>query len=179
LLSINASPQTFSQTLKSLKRQIQFGFHCEEPPNKENVMKRNLFGILSLVVLSLMFTATGAFAQAYAKANVPFDFKVGSAQLPAGSYEVKVEEQGTISIRNGDSTAAAMSNARREYPRNTTAKLVFHKVGSEYFLAEIWRNSSTEGMIVPTSKQEKELQKELQASNGNKGGYEEVVVALN
>jgi hypothetical protein len=142
-------------------------------------MKRNLIGILSLVVLSLMFTATGAFAQGYAKANVPFDFKLGSAQLPAGTYEVKVEEQGTISIRNGDSTAAAMSNARREYPRNTTAKLVFHKVGSEYFLAEIWRNSSTEGMIVPTSKQEKELEKELQASNGNKGGYEEVVVALN
>jgi len=173
-----ASQQAFSQALKSLREQIQFGFHCEEPP-KEDVMKRNLVGILSLVVLSLMFTATGAFAQAYAKANVPFDFMVGSAQLPAGTYEVKVEEQNTISIRNGDSSAAALSNARREYPRNTAAKLVFHKVGSEYFLAEIWRNSSTEGMIVPTSNQEKEMEKELRASNGHKGGYEEVVIALN
>jgi len=142
-------------------------------------MKRNLIGILSVVVLSLTFAASGAFAQGYAKANVPFDFKVGSAQMPAGTYEVKVEEQNTISIRNGDSSAAALSNARREYPRNTTAKMVFHKVGSEYFLAEIWRNSSTEGMIIPTSKQEKELAKELAASNGHKGGYEEVVVALN
>ena len=34
-------------------------------------------------------------------------------------------------------------------------------------------------MIVPTSKQEKELEKELRAANGQKGGYEEVVVALN
>ncbi len=56
---------------------------------------------------------------------------------------------------------------------------MFHKVGSQYFLAEIWRSSETEGMIVPTSKQEKELEKELQASNGHSGGYEEVVVALN
>jgi len=142
-------------------------------------MKRNLITILSLVALSLMVTATGAFAQGYAKANVPFDFKVGSAQLPAGTYTVKVEEQGTISIHNGDSNAAAMSNARREFPRDTTAKLVFHKVGSQYFLAEIWRDSTTEGMIVPTSRQEKELEKELQASNDHKGGYEEVVIALN
>ena len=142
-------------------------------------MKRNLIGILSLVAISLMLNATGAFAQGYAKANVPFDFKVGSAQLPAGTYTVKVEELNTISIHNGDSSAAAMSNARREYPRSTSAKLVFHRVGNQYFLAEIWRNSSTEGMIVPTSKQEKELAKELQASNSHSGGYEEVVVALN
>ena len=72
-----------------------------------------------------------------------------------------------------------MSIARREHPRNTSAKLVFHRVGNSYFLAEVWRSSTAEGMIVPTSKQEKELEKELQASNGHKGGYEEVVVALN
>src|SRR5271169_6125927 len=142
-------------------------------------MKRNLIGILSLVAISLMVSATGAFAQGYAKATVPFAFKVGSAQLPAGTYTVKVEEQNTISIHNGDSNAAALSNARRECPRNTAAKLVFHKAGNQYFLAEIWRDSSTEGMIVPASKQEKELEKELQASNGRRGGYEEVVIALN
>ncbi len=144
-------------------------------------MKRNLIGILSLVAISLMFTATGAFAQAYAKANVPFDFKVGSAQLPAGTYEVKVDSASAaaIEILSDAGKTGAMSTARREYPRNTTAKLVFHKVGSEYFLAEIWRSSETEGMILPTSKQEKELEKELQASNGHKGGYEEVVLALN
>ncbi len=143
-------------------------------------MKRNLIGILSLVALSLMVSSTAAFAQSYVKANVPFVFKVGSAQLPAGTYTVKVEEQNTISIHNGESSAAAMSNARREYARSTSAKLVFHRVGNVYFLAEIWRDSSTDGMIVPTSKQEKDLEKELQASNGHRGGgYEEVIVALN
>jgi hypothetical protein len=143
-------------------------------------MKRKLIGILSLVAISLMLNAPGAFAQGYAKATVPFDFNVGSAQLPAGTYTVKVEDQNTISIHNGDSSAAALSNARRDYPRSTSAKLVFHRVGNLYFLAEIWRDSSTDGMIVPTSKQEKDLVKELQVASNNLGGYyEEVVVALN
>jgi hypothetical protein len=144
-------------------------------------MKRNLIAVLSLVVMSLLLNATGAFAQSYVKANVPFEFKVGSAQLPAGPYEIKVDtaSSGAIMIRNGETSAAAMSTARRESPRSTSAKLVFHKVGNQYFLAEIWKNSDTEGMVIPTSKQEKELEKELQASNGHAGGYEEIVVALN
>jgi hypothetical protein len=143
-------------------------------------MKRNLTGILSLVALSLLFTA-GAYAQSYAKANVPFDFKVGNAQLPAGTYEIKVDDAsaGAILVQSDEGNGSAMSLARRETPRPTNAKLVFHRVGNQYFLAEIWRNSQTEGMICPTSKQEKELEKELQASNGHAGGYEEVIVALN
>lgn len=51
-------------------------------------MKRNLISILSLVVMSLLLNATGAYAQSYAKANVPFAFNVGAKQLPAGTYEI-------------------------------------------------------------------------------------------
>lgn len=144
-------------------------------------MKRNLIAVLTLVAMSLLLNATGAYAQSYVKANVPFDFKLGSAQLPAGSYEIKVDvaSSGAIMIRNGETSAAAVSTARRESPRKTNAKLVFHKVGTQYFLAEVWTGSDAEGLIVPTSRQEKELEKELQASNAHSGGYEEVVVALN
>ena len=144
-------------------------------------MKRNLIAVLTLVAMSLLLNATGAYAQSYVKANVPFDFKLGSAQLPAGSYEVKVDvaSSGAIMIRNGETSAAAVSTARRESPRKTNAKLVFHKVGTQYFLAEVWKGSDAEGLIVPTSRQEKELEKELQASNTHSGGYEEIVVALN
>ncbi|HEY4930426.1 MAG TPA: hypothetical protein VII23_02555 [Terriglobales bacterium] len=141
-------------------------------------MKRNLIGILALVVL---ISSTGAFAQSYAKADVPFAFTVGSAQLPAGTYEVKALGAGnsSIMIQNHDTNAAAMSNAGREQPRSTRAKLVFHRVGNSYFLAEVWRSSSAEGMILPASKQEKDLAKEMQLAKGPSGGYEEVVIALN
>ena len=67
-------------------------------------MKRNLIGILSLVVMSLMFTATGAYAQSYAKAECTLRFQVGSAQLPAGTYEVRARAKPEHDlIRNGDS----------------------------------------------------------------------------
>ena len=143
-------------------------------------MKRNLIGILSLVVLSVLIGSTGAFAQSYAKANVPFDFKVGSAQLPAGTYEIKVvgASAAAIEIQNDEGRKGAMSTARHETPRKTNAKLVFHHVGNQYFLAEVWRSSETDGMIVPTSKQEKDLEQELQLAKGPAGGYEEVVIAL-
>jgi hypothetical protein len=144
-------------------------------------MKRNLIGILSLVVMAVLISSTGAFAQSYAKADVPFAFTVGSAQLPAGTYEVRTvgASNSSIVIQNHDTNAAAMSNAGREQPRNTNAKLVFHRVGNTYFLAEVWRSSSAEGMIVPTSKQERDLSKELQLAKESSGGYEEVVIALN
>jgi len=144
-------------------------------------MKRNLIGVLSLVVLSVLVSATGAFAQSYTKADVPFAFAVGSAQLPAGTYEIRTvgPANSYILIQNRETSAAAMSTAGREQPRyNTSPKLVFHRVGNSYFLAEIWKSSSAEGMIVPTSKEEQEMEKELKASNA-KGGYAEVVVALN
>ena len=35
-------------------------------------MKRNLVTILSLVVMSLMFSAASAYSQTFAKADVPF-----------------------------------------------------------------------------------------------------------
>jgi len=141
-------------------------------------MKRNLIGILSLVVMAVLISATGASAQSYAKADVPFAFTVGSALMPAGTYEVKNAGASAIVIQNDETSAAAMSNAGREQPRHTGAKLVFHRVGNTYFLAEVWRSSSAEGMIIPTSKQEKELDKELRASN-SPSGPEDVIVALN
>jgi hypothetical protein len=144
-------------------------------------MKRNLIAVLSLVAMSVLLTATGAYAQSFAKANVPFEFKVGNAQLPAGTYEIKVDNasSGAILIENDETSASALSSARREFPRSTNAKLVFHRVGNQYFLAEVWRSSDAEGMIVPTCKQEKQLEKELQTASGNLGGYyQEIVVAL-
>jgi hypothetical protein len=143
-------------------------------------MKRNLITILSLVVMSLMFNATGAYAQSFAKADVPFAFNVGNAQLPAGTYEVRVlgSSPYEIMIQNHQTSAAAMSIARRESSRTAASKLVFHRIGSQYFLTEVWKGSAAGGMIVPTSKQEQELRKELQLAKGPSSGSENVTIAL-
>src|SRR5580700_5762139 len=131
---------------------------------REDVMKRNLISILSLVVMSLLLNATGAYAQSYVKANVPFAFNVGAKQLPAGTYEIKALSQSPnlISIQNTETAQAAMSIARSEDSRSTDSKLVFDRVGSQYFLTEICKGYGAGSMVVPTSKHEMELKKELQ-----------------
>jgi hypothetical protein len=142
-------------------------------------MKRNLITILSLVVVSLMCNATSAFAQAYAKANVPFAFNVGGAQLPAGTYEIKVLSQSPYKIMiENETRAAAVSVARREGPSNTESKLVFNHVDNQYFLSEVWKDSAAGGMIVPTSKQEEELKTELSLAKSPSNGHDKVVIAL-
>jgi hypothetical protein len=143
-------------------------------------MKRNFITILSLVVMSLLLNATGAYAQSYAKADVPFAFNVGAKQLPAGTYEIGVLSQSPneIMIRNTETTAAALSIARTESPRNTESKLVFDRIGTQYFLTEVWRGSGAGGMIVPTSKHERELKKELQLAKSLSSVDDKVIVAL-
>jgi hypothetical protein len=143
-------------------------------------MKRNLITILSLVVMSLLLNATGAYAQSYAKANVPFAFNIGAKQLPAGTYEIKVLSQSPnlIMIRNPETTAAALSIARSEGPRDTESKLVFDRIGTQYFLTEVWKGYGAGGMIVPTSKHEQELKKELQLAKSPTAVDEKVIVAL-
>jgi len=142
-------------------------------------MKRNLITILSLVVMSLTFNVTGAYAQSFAKADVPFAFNVGTAQLPAGTYEVGVisPSANQILIRNSETKAAALSIARRESTRTMDSKLVFHRIGTQYFLAEVWRGSDA-GLIVPTSKHEQDLNKELRLAKAPSGSNGKVVVAL-
>jgi hypothetical protein len=80
-------------------------------------------------------------------------------------------------IQNRETSAAALSTARHEGPRNAESKLVFDRIGSQYFLTEVWRGSDG-GMIVPTSKHEEELKKELQLAKGSSSGHEKVVIAL-
>jgi hypothetical protein len=141
-------------------------------------MKRNLIGILSLVVMSLMLNATGAYAQSGVKADVLFAFRLGSAQLPAGTYEINATGNNAIAIRNSGTSAGALSNVRRESPRNTRPKLVFHQLGSQYFLAEIWRGADSTGMVIAPSKMEKELKKELQLASAQSSPGEEVLIVL-
>ncbi len=139
-------------------------------------MKRNLIGILSLVVMSAMMIAT---AQAQGvKADVPFAFKVGRAQLPAGTYEIQAISDNAVTIQNRNSKAGALSVVQYDPPRNTGPKLVFHRLAGQYFLAEIWGAPDTTGKVIPRSKQEMNLEKELRAV-GQPSASEEILIALN
>ena len=137
-------------------------------------MKRNLIGTLSLVALSLLLTAPGAAAQSAVQANVPFAFRVGRAQLPPGNYRIKAENQSRIVIGNRQTMKSVYSQAQWEGPSHSTAKLVFHHLGNQYFLAEVSGDAGGQRMTIPASK----LERELQIAQGSSNVQENVEIAL-
>jgi hypothetical protein len=137
-------------------------------------MKRNLFGILSLVVLSVL-TATGAYAQSTVRADVPFAFKVGKTPLPAGTYDLKAGTQHLIVIRNNKTGYTMFVEAGPGDPGDASPRLVFHCLGDQRFLSEIWGVSGAEQRTLSPSK----LEKELQMANSPSATGTEVVMAHN
>ena len=138
-------------------------------------MKRNLFATLSLGALSALLTATSAYAQHLVEATVPFAFNVGTTQMPAGTYTIKVDSlNASVKIHNCDNSATIFSHAQREYPGEKNQKLVFRQVHNQYFLAEIWGEKGSEGMMLRTPKPETRLEEASQPTSSGK----EVMIAL-
>jgi len=83
----------------------------------EDVMKRNLITILPLLVTALIYNAA-AYGQSYpasdVQANVPFNFNVGTARLPAGCYGLLTLNQQGIMIRNCKTGATVFSLVQKE-----------------------------------------------------------------
>ena len=131
-------------------------------------MKRNLIGTSSLVVLSLLLSATGAYAQAAVQAHVPFAFMVGTTQLPGGSYKITAESLHTIMIRNSKTSATVLSLVQPKYPGEKSWKLVFKHRGNQYFLTEIWGAEGSNGMTLRAPKPAKELEEASGPANADK-----------
>jgi len=139
-------------------------------------MKRNVFGaLMTLIVAAAIAVPVVNAQQTIMSANVPFAFSIGSSQLPAGTYAVREMGRATLVQSNDDKISVLGLYAYAGPSKAGETKLVFHKIGDHYFLAEIWTSVRGEGLAVPESK----LEKELSASNlGPQGGVETVIVAL-
>ena len=85
-------------------------------------------------------------------ANVPFDFKVGQAVLPAGSYDVTYDatESGVLTIRSADGrhTAVALTEGVSTGSPKKDATLVFDRQGSGYALAQVFGPGEDTGLEV-------------------------------
>ena len=139
-------------------------------------MKRTMFGALMTLVVAFTVAVPVVHAQTIMTATVPFAFSVGQQQLPAGAYAVReVGDRATL-IENKDGQGRVMGIYNYAGPSKADeTKLVFDKVGDHYFLTQIWSSASGQGLQIPESK----LEKELQAANtGTTGGTETVIVAL-
>lgn len=118
--------------------------------------------ILSLVVTLGIVAALSVAAMAdlipLVRADIPFSFMVGKKQLPAGRYTVERIANNALIIRGLENKKAVMSivyggKTRSEVPE---ARLVFHRYGDRYFLAEIWDGQSDTAKKFPRTPAERE-----------------------
>jgi hypothetical protein len=126
-------------------------------------MKKQLFVVLGL---GLLLATASAFSQTVAlNANIPFNFIVTGKTLPAGEYTIQpVDMQGKVlSIRDSDQRPKSMviSNRCHSLSASAQAKLVFHRYGDRYFLAQIWRAGDNSGYELPKSTREVEVAKDF------------------
>jgi hypothetical protein len=130
-------------------------------------MKNQMF---ALIGLGLLLATASAYAQTgVVKANVPFNFIVNKTQLPAGEYKIlPLGITGSaLSIQSPDGKVikAFLPNARTTSETPKTSKLVFHRYGAQYFLAEIWEAGNDRGQELPASGLETEISREHPAQS--------------
>jgi hypothetical protein len=117
---------------------------------------------LSLLSLGLLLVTALAYAKTVnMKVNIPFNFVVGGATLPSGEYGVEGlgVAGNAISIRKLDQTAKSLTLSVRCESSKTQekSKLVFHRYGDRYFLAQIWMAGDNSGHELPKSRRETEV----------------------
>jgi hypothetical protein len=121
--------------------------------------KQIVFPLLTMVLLMAVGSANAQLGSAHeVRANVPFDYKVGNTTMKAGNCSIKpAGNADALAIRGeGSGTALSLSRMVSSKPAATT-KLVFHKYGDEYFLAQIWIEGDATGRELPKTRVEKEL----------------------
>lgn len=123
-------------------------------------MKNALLRMTGMLALALLATTQAVRAQEPVLANIPFAFTAGDTALPAGEYRVEKvnESSAALLIRCTEGSPAIMvatlpaaTNVRQE-----KTKLIFHRYGNRYFLAQVWSAGSSRGRELPKSAKEKE-----------------------
>ena len=145
-------------------------------------MKRELlkgFTMLALIVTVALATAVAsANAQSTARkvvANVPFEFSVGYKALPAGEYSVQtIASAGDgllIQSADGKISALRLSDATSRIKDKSPARLVFHRYGERYFLAEVWNGVDNIGRRLLMSEEERGIERELAIASAKENAH--------
>ena len=125
----------------------------------------NRFTMLTLVVglalVSTVVTANGQLSSHLVTADIPFDFIVADQTFPAGKYTVRTSSDNgkvlKIASLDAKSSIVRLSNSVTDLNAKRNARMVFHRYGQEYFLAEVWTGDNSGRQLI---KSKKELQLE-------------------
>jgi hypothetical protein len=121
------------------------------------------YAAIALVAFVAFVTvaATPSHAQALIKADVPFEFCAGHGVLPAGEYSIqRIGGMNPLLISSGQrGVELVMPNTTDWRTDFETPKLVFHRYGDEYFLAEVWTSTDNAVRKLQVHPRERQLAK--------------------
>jgi hypothetical protein len=134
-------------------------------------MKRELLKGITMLALMVTLALATAVASANAQsaqkvvADVPFEFSVGYKTMPAGEYSVQtiVSAGDGLLIRSADgkNLALRLSEPTERAKDKSQARLVFHRYGDRYFLAQVWSGSNNTGRQLLKSQEESAIEREF------------------
>jgi hypothetical protein len=134
-------------------------------------MKRHVAKGLTMLMLVIgLSLASAAVANGQSgqqvTAQIPFEFNVGDQTMHSGQYKLnRANSAGDVlEIRNTDGKSRTMrltSPVIANDQRDKSAKLVFHRYGSTYFLSQVWLDGRSTGREFAKSKQERAAETEL------------------
>jgi hypothetical protein len=123
-------------------------------------MKKNLAGMVvtMLLVLGSVVPVMAQYSGPM-KVTVPFNFVAENDRMHAGDYTIQRVANGRLRIQSNDGRTAASFLAIPKQGKVTAEKahFIFHRYGSEYFLATIWTPGQEVGWEVLQGKLETEL----------------------
>jgi hypothetical protein len=102
-----------------------------------------------LITTVLLLAAVSVYVHAQERplvtATVPFAFTIENSNLPAGTYTVSIlPPYNMIEVQSKDGRKVAWIGVipSLKSEESKQAKLVFHRFGNEYFLAQVWEQGS-------------------------------------
>lgn len=124
-------------------------------------MKKQALTVVAMFSLVIAIAVTGlANLNGRITVNIPFNFNVGSKQLPAGTYYTSTTNlaRGSVALVNR-ATGETMTFLVR--PSHTganqkQASMIFRRYGNQSFLANIWDGQSANAAELIKSKAERE-----------------------
>jgi len=122
-------------------------------------MKNKKWQVVGFIAALLAASAAvGQSNQGGTITDIPFAFTVANLTLPPGRYTVTQSSQHALKIVNPQNQGAfALDDKVLEGRALKDSKMVFHRYGNAYFLAEIWVAGSGTGVRVVPSRSEKEF----------------------
>ena len=131
-------------------------------------MKKQAYTMAGALAFTILFTVSTARAQSANQlvANIPFEFSAGGQMLPSGQYAVSVtnpaSDQRVLHIRRLDGSKSTMLQVHSiNGIAKDGARLVFHRYGERYFLAQAWTAAENIGMEATRSRAERAAGNEL------------------